>query len=195
MRCLSHGRDPPLSECDRSPGPPRCPIRSPPCAWPSCPSVAAPPCGDRTLRGWEIIMERCALGLIGGTVGGGVVDILSRDAQLFRDRCGLTYLKTFVAHTLVVHANRDWLGHGHGSHSGAARRSREIRTVIHLVGGTTAAKDLCIACLKLQQNTSSLLQGPAGRAWRRTFCAGCCSWYDRLRGRGRWWNPHHCCPA
>ena len=47
------------------------------------------------------VMERCALGLIGwGTVGGGVVDILTRDAALFRERCGLDlYLKTIVTRT------------------------------------------------------------------------------------------------
>ncbi len=95
-------------------------------------------------------MERCALGLIGwGTVGGGVVDILERDAQLFRDRCGLDlYLKTIVTRT----PDRT-----RGQSAGAAIVTDQvkvllddpaIRTVIHLVGGTTAAKDLCIACLK-----------------------------------------------
>jgi homoserine dehydrogenase len=41
-------------------------------------------------------MERCALGLIGwGTVGGGVMEILTRDRQLFHERCGLDlFIKT-----------------------------------------------------------------------------------------------------
>jgi homoserine dehydrogenase len=95
-------------------------------------------------------MERCALGLIGwGTVGGGVVEILQRDRQLFVDRCGLDiFVKTIVTRTpsrtrpqtagdAVVTDQIDVL-----------LRDKEIRTVVHLVGGTTAARDLCIACLK-----------------------------------------------
>ena len=94
-------------------------------------------------------MQRCALGLIGwGTVGGGVVDIIHRDAQVFRDRCGLDlYLKTIVTRTP---------GRTRAQNPGSAivtdqvsvlLNDPEIRTVIHLVGGTTTAKDLCIACL------------------------------------------------
>jgi homoserine dehydrogenase len=95
-------------------------------------------------------MERCALGLIGwGTVGSGVVDILTRDAALFRERCGLDlYLKTIVTRT----PSRD-RGQKPGSATVTDRvevllNDPEIRTVIHLVGGTTAAKDLCVASLK-----------------------------------------------
>jgi homoserine dehydrogenase len=95
-------------------------------------------------------MERCALGLIGwGTVGGGVVDILTRDAALFRERCGLDlHLKTIVTRT----PGRD-RGQKPASATVTDRievllEDREIRTVVHLVGGTTAAKDLCVACLK-----------------------------------------------
>ena len=95
-------------------------------------------------------MERCALGLIGwGTVGGGVVDILTRDAALFRERCGLDlHLKTIVTRT----PGRD-RGQKPASATVTDRvevllNDPEIRTVIHLVGGTTVAKDLCVACLK-----------------------------------------------
>jgi homoserine dehydrogenase len=95
-------------------------------------------------------MERCALGLIGwGTVGGGVVDILQRDAGLFRERCGLDlFIKTIVTRTP---------GRVREQGAGAATvtdriqvllQDPEIRTVIHLVGGTTEAKDLCVACLQ-----------------------------------------------
>src|ERR1043165_1295797 len=115
------------------------PSDAPPCAHPG---ITRGPGAD--------VMERCALGLIGwGTVGGGVVDILARDAALFRERCGLDlHLKTIVTRT----PGRD---RGHQP-AGATVTDRvdvllndpEIRTVIHLVGGTTAAKDLCVACLK-----------------------------------------------
>jgi homoserine dehydrogenase len=94
-------------------------------------------------------MERCALGLVGwGTVGGGVVEILGRDAALFRDRCGLDlHLKTIVTRN----PKRD-RGQSPGSavvtdRIDAVLGDQDIRTVIHLVGGTTEAKDICIACL------------------------------------------------
>jgi homoserine dehydrogenase len=95
-------------------------------------------------------MERCALGLIGwGTVGGGVVDILARDSALFRERCGLDlYLKTIVTRTPERDRGQKPTGATVTDRVEALLNDPEIRTVIHLVGGTSAAKDLCVACLK-----------------------------------------------
>jgi homoserine dehydrogenase len=95
-------------------------------------------------------MQRCAIGLIGwGTVGGGVVDILSRDPQLLRERCGLDIqLKTIITRRPARPRSSD---------AGAAQVSdrlellladRDIATVIHLVGGTAAARDIMVACLE-----------------------------------------------
>ena len=94
-------------------------------------------------------MHGCPIGLIGwGTVGGGVVEILQRDPQLLPERCGLDIqLKTIVTRrpereraqspgTAVVTDRLEIL-----------LADRSISTVIHLVGGTTVAKDICIACL------------------------------------------------
>ena len=94
-------------------------------------------------------MERCAIGLIGwGTVGGGVVQILQQDADLFRDRCGLDLALTRIV-TRTPGRARDQVA------TGIAVSDRitdllddhAIRVVIHLVGGTTAATELCRACL------------------------------------------------
>ncbi len=95
-------------------------------------------------------MERCALGLIGwGTVGGGVVDILTRDAALFRERCGLDLcLKTIVTRTPGRDRGQQPAGATVTDRVEVLLNDPEIRTVIHLVGGTTVAKDLCVACLK-----------------------------------------------
>ena len=95
-------------------------------------------------------MQRTAIGLIGlGTVGGGVVDILSRDRALFAERCGLDLdLTTIVTRTP---------GRVREQPAGNAKVSTDITTitndpaikvVIHLVGGTTEAKTLLAACLK-----------------------------------------------
>ncbi len=95
-------------------------------------------------------MERCALGLIGwGTVGGGVVEILQRDHQLFLDRCGLDlFIKTIVTRN-PRRARQQSAGDATVTDQiDVLLRDDEIRTVIHLVGGTTDARDLCIACLK-----------------------------------------------
>jgi homoserine dehydrogenase len=95
-------------------------------------------------------MERCALGLIGwGTVGGGVVEILTRDRQLFQERCGLDlFIKTIVTKS-PARSREQTAGQARVSDDiNAILSDGDIRTVIHLVGGTTAARDLCIACLK-----------------------------------------------
>lgn len=95
-------------------------------------------------------MQRTAMGLIGwGTVGGGVVDILSRERALFAERCGLDLdLTTIVTRTP---------GRVREQSAGSARVSTDIsaitndpaiKVVIHLVGGTSEAKSLLAACLK-----------------------------------------------
>jgi homoserine dehydrogenase len=94
-------------------------------------------------------MRRVAIGLIGwGTVGGGVVDILNRDAALLRERCGLDlWLKTIV--TRDPSRTRDQkTGATVTTDLRAILDDPEIPVVIHLVGGTTVAKDLLVACLK-----------------------------------------------
>ncbi len=95
-------------------------------------------------------MQRCPIGLIGwGTVGGGVVEILQRDPLLLRERCGLDLqLKTIITRRP---------GRARSADAGAALVSdrlellladRDIATVIHLVGGTTVAKEIMVACLE-----------------------------------------------
>ena len=94
-------------------------------------------------------MRRVAVGLVGwGTVGGGVVDILARESALFRERCGLDlWLKTIV--TRDPSRTREQATNATVTTDiRAILDDPEIPVVIHLVGGTTAAKDLLVACLK-----------------------------------------------
>lgn len=94
-------------------------------------------------------MRRTAIGLIGwGTVGGGVVDILTRDHALLAERCGIdVQLKAIVTRT--PSRVRD-------QRSTATVSDRitditgdpDISVVVHLVGGTTEAKTLLEACLR-----------------------------------------------
>ena len=93
-------------------------------------------------------MERYAIGLVGwGTVGGGVVQILQNDPALFRERCGLDiHLKTVVTKTpLRVRGQK--ASFRLSDCISDITNDPDIRTVIHLVGGTTDATELCRACL------------------------------------------------
>jgi homoserine dehydrogenase len=95
-------------------------------------------------------MQRCPIGLIGwGTVGGGVVEILQRDPQLLRERCGLDIrLKTIITKRPARVRAQDPGEALVSDRLELLLADREIGTVIHLVGGTTVAKDICIACLE-----------------------------------------------
>jgi len=94
-------------------------------------------------------VQRCALGLIGwGTVGGGVLDLLARDGAVIRQRCGLD-----LAVTRIV--TRD-PGRARTQSAAGATVGTDLRlilddpaigTVIHLVGGTDVARDICLACI------------------------------------------------
>lgn len=89
-------------------------------------------------------MDRCALGLVGwGTVGGGVVEILGRDADLFRDRCGLDLVLSRIVTRDPARARTQRTNASVGSDLGAILGDASISTVIHLVGGTTDATGIC----------------------------------------------------
>lgn len=95
-------------------------------------------------------MLRKAIGLIGwGTVGGGVVDILSRDRDLITERCGLDlHLKTIVTRS-PTRAREHGAGTAVVSDAiSAIVNDPDIAVVVHLVGGTTEAKFLLEACLR-----------------------------------------------
>jgi homoserine dehydrogenase len=95
-------------------------------------------------------MRTCNIGLIGwGTVGGGVVDILNREAEVLRDRVGLDIRVTRIVTRTP--------GRDRGARPAGATVSDRIEditgdpsiaAVVHLVGGTTVAKDLLLACVR-----------------------------------------------
>ena len=95
-------------------------------------------------------MRRTAIGLIGwGTVGGGVVDILTRDHGLFAERCGLDlHLKTIVTRSPARARDQSPGTATVTDQISAIIDDPEIGVVIHLVGGTTEAKTLLEACLR-----------------------------------------------
>ena len=108
-----------------------------------------PPCTAPSLPHHPRRMERCPIGIIGwGTVGGGVIDVLARDAALIAERCGLEIaVKTIVTRTP---------GRAREQKPGAATvsadpsvllRDPEIRIAVLLVGGTTDARELCLRCI------------------------------------------------
>ncbi len=99
-------------------------------------------------------MERCAIGLIGwGTVGTGVVDILARDAAVISERCGLDlYIKTIVTRSPARRREQSPGAATVTSDIQVLLRDPEIATVIHLVGGTTDARTLCLQCISAGKN-------------------------------------------
>ncbi len=100
-------------------------------------------------------MESYHLGLIGwGVVGGGVVDILTKDADLLRNRTGLDLRLAAVVTADAGRTRAQALPSGCvlSSSMDAILGNPAIRTVIHAVGGTTDAKDVMIACLTSGRN-------------------------------------------
>ena len=91
------------------------------------------------------------IGLIGwGTVGGGVVEILRRDADLFAERCGLRLRLAAIVTRTPSRAREQ------GAPEGCSVSDRiesitgnpAIAAVCHLVGGTGEARSLMEACLR-----------------------------------------------
>jgi homoserine dehydrogenase len=99
-------------------------------------------------------MHRCDLGLIGwGTVGGGVTRILAQDGGLLRERCGLDLrLKTIVTRNPSRAREAPAAGAAVTDRLDAILADDAIRTVIHLVGGTAEATEICRACLNAGKN-------------------------------------------
>jgi homoserine dehydrogenase len=95
-------------------------------------------------------MQRCEIGLLGwGTVGSGVIDILSSHPHLFRERCGLDIgIKRIVTKTPGRKRAQSVGAASVGSDVAAILQDPAISVVLHLVGGTTDATELCSACIK-----------------------------------------------
>ena len=95
-------------------------------------------------------MDHYGIGIVGwGTVGGGVIDILDRDREMLRERCGID-----VALRGIVTANPD---RPRDQDPGDAWVDRDlqrlladdtIQCVLHLVGGVDMAFDIAKACLE-----------------------------------------------
>jgi len=96
-------------------------------------------------------METHGVGIVGwGVVGSGAVEILERERELLAGRCGIDFrLKAIVdvdldterpvrpgPDTVIADDLTAILGDG------------SIDTVLHLVGGTTYARDIALACLQ-----------------------------------------------
>ena len=94
------------------------------------------------------------IGLIGwGTVGGGVIDFLTRDAALFTQRCGIAFeLAAIVTRTPSRVRDQNVSNVPVSDNIALITDDATIETVLHLVGGTTAALDLALACLRAKKH-------------------------------------------
>ncbi len=104
-------------------------------------------------------MRRVVIGLVGwGVVGGGVVELLARERALFAERCGLDLV---LKRVVDRRPQRDRTGSLGATLASGCTASADIQTiladdeitvVVHLVGGTTVAKDLLLACLRAKKH-------------------------------------------
>lgn len=93
-------------------------------------------------------MATVGIGIIGfGVVGGGVVDVLAKDRAIIAARTGVD-LELRAVVSLPPYQCTDVLGASLGKDLAAITGDSAIRIALLLVGGTTFAKDMCLACLK-----------------------------------------------
>ena len=118
-------------------------------------------------------MESYAIGLIGwGTVGGGVVDILSVLHDELADRCGFSFNLKRLLRVLRAPARAGPGATTLSSDISAIVNDPEIRAVLHLVGGTEAAKDLAIQCLKSGKHVITANKALLAEHWEELYsCA------------------------
>ena len=92
-------------------------------------------------------MAHVGIGIIGfGVVGGGVVDVLRRDRAVIAARTGVDLdLRAVVS--MPPYSTTDVLGAKLGKDIALITSDPQIRIALLLVGGTTFAKDLALACL------------------------------------------------
>ena len=139
-------------------------------------------------------MRTIRVGLIGlGTVGSGVVEILTHHGEDFRRRAGVDIeLARFADRTVERFADlglaaercsADW-------HDVVADDSLDI--VIELIGGTGVAREVVLGRAELGQERRHRQQGAACEPWRRGHAGRRCQRRRRaLRGERRWRHPHH----
>jgi homoserine dehydrogenase len=92
-------------------------------------------------------MVSVGIGIIGfGVVGGGVIEVLQRDRGTIAARTGVD-LELRAVISLPPYKTTEVLGAKLGSDIGLLTEDPQIRIALLLVGGTTFAKDLALACL------------------------------------------------
>jgi homoserine dehydrogenase len=94
-------------------------------------------------------MKEINIGLVGaGTVGGGVVKLLSQKLPMLRDRLGLPINLKRIADTITSRFSELPVGDAVCTdNADDIIKDRDIQIVIELVGGMTFAKDLIISAL------------------------------------------------
>ncbi|MDA3960268.1 MAG: homoserine dehydrogenase [Planctomycetota bacterium] len=116
-------------------------------------------------------MSDYAIGLVGwGTVGGGVLNILQQDGTLLKERCNLNVrLKAIVTRNPDRARDQKPGSAVVGSDLALITDDPEIKTVLHLVGGTTAAKDIAIACLRAGKHVVTANKALLAEHWDELF--------------------------
>ena len=120
------------------------------------------------------MQHTCHIGLIGwGTVGSGVIDILAHQDEQIANRCGiLPKVKAVVTRSPERERTQDIGDTALGSDVSLILDDPDISIVLLLVGGTTVAKDMCLACLRAGKHVVTANKAIIAEHWDELFrCA------------------------
>jgi homoserine dehydrogenase len=116
-------------------------------------------------------MTAYRVALIGwGTVGGGVLELLQRDRTLLAERCGLDIRISRIVTREPSRPRNQSAGEASlGSDIAAVLDDPEIHAVLHLVGGTGAARELALACLRAGKHLITANKALLAEHWDELF--------------------------
>ena len=93
--------------------------------------------------------EEYAIGLVGwGVVGGGVLDVLSNNGELLSQRCGSRLMVKTIVDNDLQRVRPQKTAATLSSDISDINNDPDVKVVIHLVPGTTIARDLLVSSLE-----------------------------------------------
>ncbi len=116
-------------------------------------------------------MQDYGIGLLGwGTVGGGILDILSQEGGHLSRRSGFDFnLHRIVTANPDRKRDQDQMGAELSSSIDDMVNDDRVQCVLHMVGGTDVAKDMAIACLEAGKHVVTANKALLAEHWDELF--------------------------
>lgn len=116
-------------------------------------------------------MHSYGIGLLGwGTVGGGILDILSKEGGHISRRSGFDFkLHRIVTATPERKRAQEQMGAELSANIDDIVNDERIQCVLHMVGGTDVAKDMAIACLNAGKHVVTANKALLAEHWDELF--------------------------